>query len=63
MNTLETDPLDPIVSQTREAREALAARCDHDLEKMAELFRSMQKQHPERVQTPQSARLGENPNV
>ena len=60
MNNKEIDTLDPVVARTREAREALAKRCDYDLDKMVELFRSMQEQHPERVRSPQSAQRGTN---
>jgi hypothetical protein len=48
---------DPVVERVRRAREALAKRCDYDLHKMFELFRSMQAQHPERVRDPRRKRL------
>ena len=52
------DILDPVVDRTRQAREALARECGYDLDKMAELFKSMQAEHPERVRDPRSdARL------
>ncbi len=53
MNDKESDMLDPVVARTREAREALARACDYDVDKMVELFRSMQGQHPDRVRTPE----------
>ncbi len=48
----KNDVLDPIVERTRRAREALARQCDYDLDKMVELFKSMQAEHPERVKLP-----------
>lgn len=56
MSDKESDMLDPVVARTREAREALAEACDYDLDKMVELFRSMQGQHPERVRAPERSR-------
>lgn len=53
MNSKVTDTLDPVVARTRESRDALARRCDYDLDRMVELFRSMQAQHPERVRSPE----------
>lgn len=53
MNINDTETLDPVVARAREAREALARQCDYDLEKMVELFRSMQAQHVERVRAPE----------
>lgn len=50
MNT--NDVLDPVVERTRRARELLARTCGYDLDKMLELFKSMQAEHPERVQAP-----------
>lgn len=50
------DLLDPVVERTREAREALARRCNYDLNRMFELFREMQREHPERVRSPRSSR-------
>ncbi len=52
MNTKNTETLDPVVARARAAREALARKCDYDLDKMVELFKSMQAQHPERVRSP-----------
>jgi len=46
------DVLDPVVERTRRAREVLARQCGYDLDKMMELFKSMQAEHPERVQAP-----------
>lgn len=46
------DILDPVVDRTRRAREVLAKEYGYDLTKMAELFRSMQAEHPERVHDP-----------
>ena len=50
-----TDTLDPVVARTRQAREALAKECDYDLDKMVELFRSMEAAHPDRVRSPKPA--------
>ena len=52
MNTKDSETLDPVVARTRKAREALAKECDFDVDKMAELFKSLQAQHPERVRSP-----------
>ena len=46
------EPIDPVVNRTRHAREALAKKCDFDLDKMYELLRTMQSRHPERVSAP-----------
>jgi len=48
-------PLDPVVDRTRAARESLARRCDYDVDKMFELFRRMQAEHPQRVGRPSAA--------
>ena len=53
MNSEPTDPVDPVVARAREARDALARQCDYDLDKMVELFKSMQGQHADRVRRPQ----------
>ena len=53
MNTKDSETLDPVVARTRKAREALAKECDFDVDKMAELFKSLQAQHPERVRSPE----------
>ena len=53
MNTKATDTANPVVARTRRAREALARECDYDVDKMVELFRSMQTQHTDRVRVPQ----------
>ncbi len=53
MNTNEV--LDPVVERTRRAREGLARQCRYDLDAMMELFKSMQADHPERVQAPPAA--------
>lgn len=53
MSVEENDALDPVVARTRQAREALARQCDYDLEKMAELFKSMQAEHADRVRRPE----------
>lgn len=50
---------DPVVARVRRAREALAKRCDYDLHKMFELFKSMQAQHPERVRDPRKERASD----
>ena len=52
MNDDATDPLDPVVARTRQAREALSKQCDYDLKKMLEMFKSMQAHHPNRVRAP-----------
>jgi hypothetical protein len=43
------------VDRTRAARESLARGCGYDLDKMFDLFRRMQAQHPERVRRPSNA--------
>jgi len=58
MDSKATDTVDPVVARTRQAREALARQCDYDLDKMAELFKSMQTQHPDRVRSPQPSGRG-----
>jgi len=59
MSNRATDMGDPVVARTRQAREALARQCDHDIDKMFELFRSMQAEHPDRVRSPEpSVRRG-----
>ena len=58
MDSKATDTVDPVVARTRQAREALARQCDYDLDKMAELFKSMQAQHPDRVRSPQPSERG-----
>lgn len=56
MNNEQAEPyLDPVVDRVREARRALAEACDFDVRKMADLFRRMEAQHPERVATPKRA--------
>jgi hypothetical protein len=57
------DILDPIVDRTRQAREALAKECDYDLGKMAELFKSMEAEHPERVRDPRSLASKQRPHA
>ena len=52
MNSKPNDAMDPVVARTRRAREALAKECDYDLDKMVELFKTMQAQHPDRVRAP-----------
>lgn len=46
---------DPVVARVREAREALARECGFDVKKMAELFKSMEAEHPDRVRRPDTA--------
>ncbi len=53
MNTKASETMDPVVARTRQAREALARQCGYDLDKMVELFKSMQAQHADRVRSPQ----------
>jgi hypothetical protein len=42
---------DPIVKETREAREELFARFDHDLAALCRFLREKQREHPGRVVT------------
>ena len=42
---------DPIVKETREAREQLAAQFNHDLAALCAFFREKEREHPERVVT------------
>ena len=56
MSANPTDPVDPVVTRTRQAREALARQCDYDLERMVELFKSMQAQHANRVRSPKASK-------
>ena len=58
MTEEKIDTLDPVVARTRKAREDLARRCDYDLDKMIELFKSMQEEHPDRVRFPERSRAG-----
>jgi len=44
------------VERTREAREALVKQYDYDLDRLMELFKSVQAEHPERVRRPASPR-------
>jgi hypothetical protein len=46
--------LDPVVERTRQAREALARQCGYDVDRLMDLFKSMQAEHPERVRRPAS---------
>jgi hypothetical protein len=57
------EPLDPVVERTRQAREALARQCGHDADKMMELYRSMQAEHPERVRQPAPTLHPQGPDV
>ena len=52
MNANASETVDPVVDRIRQAREALARQCDYDLDKMVELFKSMQARHPDRVRSP-----------
>ena len=63
MDAKDTEILDPVVSRVREAREAVARECDYDLDKMAELFKSMEAQHPERVRSPEPPAHGRGPKT
>jgi len=40
---------DPIVKETRAAREELAARFNHDLAALCRYLREKEREHPERV--------------
>jgi len=42
---------DPIVKETREAREELFARFNHDLVALCRYLREKEREHPERVVT------------
>ncbi len=42
---------DPIVKETREAREELFARFDHDLGALCRFLRQRESEHPDRVVT------------
>jgi len=42
---------DPIVKETREAREKLFARFNHDLAALCSYLREKEREHPERVVT------------
>lgn len=59
----QNDSLDPVVARTRQAREAVARECGYDLDRMVELFRSMQSQHPERVRSPKAVVSKKSPAV
>ncbi len=41
--------VNPTVESVRRAREAFARRCGYDLDKMFEVLKAMQAEHPERV--------------
>lgn len=42
---------DPIVKETRAAREELSARFDHDLAALCRYLREKEREHPDRVVT------------
>jgi hypothetical protein len=42
---------DPIVTETRAAREELAARFNHDLAALCRYLREKEREHPDRVVT------------
>ena len=42
---------DPIVKETREAREQLFARFNHDLAALCHFLREKEREHPDRVVT------------
>ena len=42
---------DPIVKETRAARERLAAEFDHDLAALCRYLREKEREHPERIVT------------
>ncbi len=46
------DKIDPVVNRTRQAREALARKCDCSLDRIYQLLRTMQAEHPQRVAAP-----------
>jgi hypothetical protein len=54
---------DPIVNETRTAREELAARFNHDLAALCRYLREREREHPERVVTlkPRTPELVETP--
>jgi hypothetical protein len=53
---------DPIVKETRAAREELAARFNHDLAALCRYLREKEREHPDRVVTlePRRPELAEN---
>jgi len=54
VNTKAADEANPVVTRIRLAREALARQCDYDVDRMVELFKSMQAEHADRVRSPKS---------
>jgi hypothetical protein len=42
---------DPIVKETREAREELSARFNHDLAALCRFLREREREHPDRIVT------------
>jgi len=54
---------DPIVQETRAAREQLSARFNHDLAALCRYLREKEREHPERVVTlePRRPELVESP--
>ena len=61
MTQKETDTSNPVVARTRQAREALAKQCGYDLDRMVELFESMQASHPDRVRCPKQSNRPKSP--
>ena len=54
---------DPIVEETRAAREELSARFNHDLAALCRYLREKEREHPDRVVTlePRRPELAETP--
>lgn len=55
---------DPLIDEVRAIRRAIFEECDNDLDTLVEQLRELERQHPERVVTPEQlrARRGEKPS-
>ncbi len=53
MNSPASVPPDPLIDEVRRNREALLAEFGYDLRKLGEHLREMERQHPERMATPE----------
>ena len=51
---------DPLIDEVRAIRRAIMEECDNDLDKLVEQLREMERQHPERVVTPEQSRSRRN---
>ena len=47
---------DPLIDEVRAIRRAIFEECDNDLDKLVEQLRELERQHPERVVTPEQLR-------